>query len=432
MTTFAADVHQNAYLEPGATVVDAVVRVTASGAGRATTALAEVLIVDVSGSMGNPPSKLQAAIAATGAAIDSIPDGVRFAVVAGNQTAARVYPQHSGLVAASESSRGAARRAVESLHPGGGTAIGQWLTFADGLFSDHPDVIHHAILLTDGKNETESPDELDAAVRRCVGRFQCDCRGAGADWNVDELRAISSALLGSVDILPDPSDVHAMTADFVAMMRSATGKSVGDVALRLWAPRGATVEFVKQIAPAIEDLTASRASNGELTGDYPTGAWGDESRDYHVRIRVPARAVGEEMLAGRLSVIVDGDSAADAKIIAIWTDDAGLSAPIDDDVARATGQVELAESIQMGIKAWEAGDEASATRHIGRAVQLADGAGDDERLALLGELAVIEDARTGKVSIRADASKLDAMILDTRSTKTVVRRPVEPAERTGP
>jgi von Willebrand factor type A domain len=428
MTTFSADVHHNEYLKPGATTIDALVRVTASGSAPASTAAAEILIVDVSGSMARPATKIEAAIVATSAAVDCIADGVRFGVLGGTETVTRVYPEHSGLVVATDTTRNAAKEAVKRLQPEGGTAIGRWLTCAAELFAEHPDVIHHAILLTDGKNESESAEELTTALRRCAESFQCDCRGAGEDWNVEELRTIASALLGTVDIIPDPSDAAAMTADFVAMMRSAMGKTVGNVALRIWTPRTARVEFVKQVEPSIEDLTAKCTSSGDLEGDYPTGAWGTESRDYHVRIDVPARDVGQEMLAGRVSVMVDGEAVAEAKIVAVWTDDRALSARIDDDVARATDQAELAVSIQQGIKAWEAGDESGATRFIGRAVQLADRAGDDDRIEQLRAFVEIDDAPTGKVTIRPDADKLAAMIVDTRSTKTVRRRTAEPAD----
>ena len=54
----------------------------------------------------------------------------------------------------------------------------------------------HAILLTDGRDETETPADLQSAIAAATGVFQCDCRGVGADWEVNELRGISSALLG--------------------------------------------------------------------------------------------------------------------------------------------------------------------------------------------------------------------------------------------
>jgi hypothetical protein len=73
------------------------------------------------------------------------------------------------------------------------------------MFSSNPAPLRHAILLTDGKNQHETPDQLDTAIGLCEGVFSCDCRGVGTDWEVAELRRIASALLGTVDIVPDPA-----------------------------------------------------------------------------------------------------------------------------------------------------------------------------------------------------------------------------------
>ena len=89
-------------------------------------------------------------------------------------------------------------------------------------------------------------------------------------------------------------------------------------------------------------------------------------------------------------------------------------------VARATGHAELADNIQEGVRAWEVGDDATATRCIGRAVQLAHEAGDDQRLEELASFAEIRNPATGTVVIRKDADKVAAMTLDTHSTKTVL------------
>ena len=45
------------------------------------------------------------------------------------------------------------------------------------------------------------------------------------------------------------------------------------------------------------------------TADYPTATWGHESRDYHLCINVKPGEVGDEMLAGRVS-LVEGDESA--------------------------------------------------------------------------------------------------------------------------
>ena len=69
-------------------------------------------------------------------------------------------------------------------------------------------------------------------------------------------------------------------------MQASMGKQVPDVALRVWTPQHAMVRFVKQVAPAVEDLTARRTQAAPQAFDYPTGAWGTESRDYHVCVDV--------------------------------------------------------------------------------------------------------------------------------------------------
>ncbi len=102
---------------------------------------------------------------------------------------------------------------MQDLDASGGTAIGSWLNAASTLFSEVEATQRHAILLTDGKNESEHASVLDRAVEAAQGVFQCDCRGVGADWDVNELRDIASALLGTVDIIPEP---ERMADDFRA------------------------------------------------------------------------------------------------------------------------------------------------------------------------------------------------------------------------
>jgi von Willebrand factor type A C-terminal domain/von Willebrand factor type A domain len=423
MTKFTAEAYQNEYLPAGGGEVNAVVTVTASDAAPAVTSTqaAEIVIVDVSGSMGSPRAKLSAATRATAVAIDCIRDGVMFGVIAGNETARAVYPQEGGLVPASAQTREDAKRAVARLRATGGTAIGRWLALANELFAAMPEAIRHAILLTDGQDEHETPEELEAVLADCEGSFQCDCRGVGTDWEVQELRRIATALLGSVDIVADPEGLE---ADFQAMIEHAMGKATGDVSLRLWTPQGATVAFLKQVAPTIEDLTSRASTVDALTADYPTGAWGDESRDYHLCIHVQPRSVGEEMLAGRVSLLVGGEAISQALVRAIWTDDEQLSTCINREVAHYSGQAELADAIQEGLEARKHGDEHTATFKLGRAVQLAATAGNSDTMKLLAGVVDVQDAHTGTVRLKPRVQDADEMALDTRSTKTVrVKKP---------
>ena len=417
MATWKAEVFENEYLAAGATDVHAIVSIECSDAGSAgqAGAAAEIIVVDTSGSMASPHNKIVAAREAAAAAIDAIADDTWFAVISGNQLAHLVYPHQSGMVLASEQSRSDAKEAVRHLDTSGGTAIGTWLRAAVDLFSSVEAAQRHAILLTDGRDESESPEDLRDAVAAATGVFQCDCRGVGADREVNELRGIASALLGSVDIIAEPSE---MAAAFRQMMEASMGRGVADARLRFWAPQGAEVMFVRQVAPTIEDLTNRGVQATPLVRDFPTGSWGDEQRDYHVAVRVPAKPLGAEQLAARVQLMVGAEVVAQGLVRATWSDDSTLTTRINPAVAHYTGQAELADAIQEGLAAKAAGDDATATLKLGRAAKLAAETGDDEATNKLKRVVEIDDAETGTVRLKRDASKLDEMALDTSSTKT--------------
>ncbi|XVQ13219.1 vWA domain-containing protein [Spirillospora sp. CA-255316] len=427
---FSIKIDQNKFLPEGGREVHAIVSVEATGAPAATaaapaSAAAEVIIIDTSGSMSYPDTKLRSAIAAAQIAIDTIRDGVHFAVVSGANSAAMVYPRSTVLVPADARTRQEAKHALSRLQASGGTAIGSWLRLADELFDAHQDGIRHAILLTDGKNQHETAEQLDAVLARCTGRFVCDCRGVGTDWEVAELRKISSALLGSVDIVADPQD---LVADFQAMTEAAMGKNVADVALRVWTPQAATLRFVKQVMPSVEDLTGRRTEAGPQAGDYPIGAWGAESRDYHISVEVPPGEVGKELRAAWVKLVVPGGPGeepqvlASGNVLALWTDDEARSTKINARVAHYTGQAELAQVIQEGLQARKDGDLDTATARLGRAVRLADEAGNDATSRLLRKVVDVVDPATGTVRLKKNVDKADEMSLDTRSSKTVRTR----------
>jgi len=422
---FTVDVFQNEYLPERAREVNAIVTVTSAGSvadGPASAAsAAEIIIIDRSLSMGMPRAKLKRAREAAAVAIDVIRDGTAFAVVAGAGRAWSLYPDGGGLAIADADAKEAAKRSVGRLRlHHSGTAMGQWLRLARELFATREDTLRHAILLTDGQNTTESPAELADAIELCAGVFSCDCRGVGTGWHVDELRKISTALLGSVDIVPDPAG---LAADFEAMMQASMAKKVADVALRIWTPQHATVRFVKQVAPTVEDLTARRTQAAPQVGEYPTGAWGAESRDYHLCVDVEPGAAGQEMLAARVSLILSTASGPQVfglgLVRAVWTEDEALSTRINRHVAHYTGQAELAQAIQDGLEARKAGDEDTAAARLGRAVALAHESGNEDTAGLLANVVDVIDPATGTVRLKAKVSDADEMALDTRSTKTV-------------
>ncbi|WP_372345773.1 VWA domain-containing protein [Streptomyces sp. KL116D] len=435
---FSVEVYQNEYLPEGGREVNAIVTVTSTGGGTIGGAVgapqlhgpgggpdaAVALMVDCSGSMDYPPTKMRGARDASAAAIDTLRDGVRFAVIAGTHVAKEVYPGGGRVAFADPSTREQAKQALRKLSAGGGTAIGTWLRLADRLLSsaDVPaSAVRHGILLTDGRNEHESPEDLRTTLDACAGRFTCDARGVGTDWEVKEVTGIASALLGTADIVADPAH---LAGDFTQMMETAMGKEVADVALRLWTPLGSEIKFVKQVAPTVEELTERRTESGPRAGDYPTGSWGDESRDYHVCVQVPNAELGQEMLAARVSLVIpqpDGSAQtlSQGLVRAVWTDDMAASTSINPQVAHYTGQAELAQVIQQGLDARKAGDVDGATAKLGRAVQLAALSGNADTAKLLSKVVDVVDAAEGTVRLKAKVAEADEMTLETRSTKTV-------------
>ncbi|MFD3676506.1 VWA domain-containing protein [Streptomyces sp. NPDC058613] len=425
---FTLEVYQNEFLPEGGRDVHAIVTATSTGGATATRASAPqgsaavVIMVDCSGSMEYPPEKMRGAREATAAAVDTLRDGTSFAVIAGTHVAKEVYPGQGRLAVAGPATRAEAKEALRGLSSGGGTAIGTWLRLADGLLRQSAAVIRHGILLTDGRNEHEEPAVLRATLDACAGRFTCDARGVGTDWEVKEVTQIASALLGSADIVADPAH---LAGDFTHMMENVMGKEVADVALRLWTPVGVEIQYVKQVAPAVQDLTDRRTEAGPRAGDYPTGSWGDESREYHVCVRVPSASVGQEMLAARATLVLPGTAGEPATVLAqglvraVWTDDLAASTAINPQVAHYTGQAELAQAIQQGLEARKLGDVDGATAKLGRAVQLASVSGNADTAKLLSKVVDVVDAVAGTVRLKARVTDADEMTLETRSTQTV-------------
>jgi hypothetical protein len=200
-------------------------------------------------------------------------------------------------------------------------------------------------------------------------------------------------------------------------------KTAADVVLRLWTPVGAEILFCKEVSPQIVDLSQRFRQVKPQLREYPTGAWGkNEVRDFHFAIKVKPGAVGDEVLAGRASLVhvVQGveEKVAESRILAIWTDDEAKSAKIDRLVAHYTGQSDLADSIRKGLEARSRGDDDQATVLLGKAVQMAHQTGNEATEKLLRNVVDVQNAEAGTVKLKARVAKEDEMALDTRSTKT--------------
>ncbi|GAA0955379.1 FHA domain-containing protein [Actinocorallia libanotica] len=166
-----------------------------------------------------------------------------------------------------------------------------------------------------------------------------------------------------------------------------------DVRLRVAVPRGVVLHSLKQVLPVEEDLCAHPAEGVPRSFDHSTGRWGrHETREYHLRLRVPVQDVGQRMRAARLAVLRGGEALGAADVFAEWTDDRTRCTRIDARVAHYTGQTELAARIQAGLAAQRSGDAGTAAAELGGAVRLARAQGNVHLAAMLSR--VIEGDET--------------------------------------
>ena len=131
--SFEITTYYERYLPVDGTLVDVIATVRATRAedpvagAPAAGRLAEVIMLDCSGSMGAPASKLFQARRAAIAAIDALADGVLFAIVAGTHEARMIYPDREELVEMNPRRREAARRQLQRIGASGGTSMSHWL-----------------------------------------------------------------------------------------------------------------------------------------------------------------------------------------------------------------------------------------------------------------------------------------------------------------
>ncbi len=118
---------------------------------------AVLMVVDRSGSMQGP--KLEAARAAMTAALDTMPDGAPFGVLAFDS--ATTEP----VVLAAIGDRTAARAAITRIEAGGGTDLVAAMRDAHARLRGAPGPIRHIVLLSDGESAYDGVEELVAAMR---------------------------------------------------------------------------------------------------------------------------------------------------------------------------------------------------------------------------------------------------------------------------
>ncbi|MFG1696284.1 VWA domain-containing protein [Nonomuraea sp. NPDC049309] len=414
---FTLTIDQNKYLPLDGREVHAILTVSATGAATvqaASTEAAEVIIVDTSGSMSG--SKIREARMAATTAVQTLRDGVHFAVISGTNRARVVYPANrDGLAVANPATRAEAERAISKLTAHGGTAIGAWITMAGHLLTAHPSAIRHALLMTDGQNN-EGEDTFAKVLAAWSGQFVVDSLGVGDDWVPAELRKVAEAMLGTFDFVRNQGDLPEY---FRRLTQASMSKTVAELSLRVWTPQAARLKFVKQVSPTLLDLTGKRTDVNPLTGDYPTGSWGQEEREYHICVEVPQGRIGQEIRAGWVKLVRPDtqEVLASGNVLAQWTDDLAASTRINRKVAHYTGQAELHDLIQEGLTARAMGDADTATARLAKAHRLAEESGREDTARLLEKVVEVDPA-TGTARLRRHVDKADEIELDTGSVRT--------------
>ena len=273
--------------------VNAIVTVTAPpGAALGPPVRAEVVIVDRSGSMDGPPAKMAAAREAVANALDRLPDGTLFAVVAGNSEATLLYPTGGtiALARADARSRAEARGAVAALGAQGATEMSRWLGLARRLLAAAPEGNRHAVLFADGRNAGGDVGLVERELDAGAPVYRCDCLGLGPDAGWDDLRRIAEGLHGSFAVVAEPSDLAFEVGELIDRSLARPGL---DARLRVQVDDGTEVRLARPVAPAVGTPAARRGGPrpptrlDDHTVEVIVGEWAGRSTDVLLCLAVP-------------------------------------------------------------------------------------------------------------------------------------------------
>ena len=423
---FSVESFYNPNLAVGVSRTDAIITVTASGAGISTNQeqanKAIVFVLDVSGSMAN--QKIAMGKEAICKCLEQLDKNTYVSVIAFDDSALVVVP----MTMATPQAISRAIASVKQLSAGGSTCMSKALLTTLREVSTLRGVITSVQFVTDGDNNSDDGKELENALKQCEGKFQCDCWGIGTDWKPSEIRKISGRLLGTADAVPNPK---MLVEHFKEALESALSKGVGNVRLRLQVPKSCKITTIKQMRPEIADLKGLTKAIDDKNIDIPIGSWGAESRDYHVAFEVEPQDEGDEMMVCRPKIVLIENGAeriiTGQNIVAKWSSDEYLTTRINEQVAHYTGAEELARYTKEGLEAKGRGEVELATTLLGRALKISEDTGNDEVTTRLKKVVTMDkDAQgnddPGTLRLRKGASKGDDLELDMGTYRTVRKR----------
>ena len=94
--------------------------------------------------------------------------------------------------------------------------------------------------------------------------FQCDCRGVGEKWVVEQLRKIANGLLGTVDLIATPEQMEAIAALVFMEMQEAGYAAVGEFHYVHHQPGGDAYADIAELATRIAAAASDDATAREM------------------------------------------------------------------------------------------------------------------------------------------------------------------------
>lgn len=355
------------------------------------------------------PDRIAATRDAVAAAIDRLPDGVRFALLEERRDENGVLRQPEWRVA-DDHRRSQARADAEwmrVLPPKDSTSYARWLAQARKRFcSGDAPRLRHLLVITDGSGRTSRlEEELDA----CTGEFTCDVLGVGEDWQLDPLTRIAEALHGTAGCVRDSQDVTDwLTSTMDRLLRTRLPMAALEVILR----PGVELQEITQLSEQRRPLEPLSPPEGDTPApahppgrarrlSFATRVWTmDDARDFElVLLADPTGDPLDEDI--QLAAVTLGS--ASVPVLVRWSYEPGS--------ARGRGalpgqRTKVVRAYIDGCQALDEGTWSVAERQLGTAVRLAQEPRDADILQRIRDVADVVDAAAGKVRLRRRLDRL--------------------------
>jgi len=260
-----------------------------------------VFVLDTSGSMAG--KKIQQAKQALICCLESLPETDRFALLH-FATTVNKYP--GGMQPAQPDALAAARKWVESLGAGGGTAIQDALLAALALRTQEPGRIFLIVFITDGQptvGETRIERILASIARQNTNQTRIFPIGIGHDLNASLLDQLADQSRAFSTFIRRDEEIH---EKILAFQEKISQPVLADLRLQV----SGAVQLEELYPPQLPDLYhngqlvvfARYKGSGSATIRL-TGMLGQEKREFTYRLDFPTQADGkafvEELWARR-------------------------------------------------------------------------------------------------------------------------------------